>query len=324
MFDGCQETVRAPAKDKYTLKDAQERAASFGGECLSTGRVTADSKLRWRCQLGHEWDAAWRNINLKQAWCGRCSSGRGEGMARNALELMFNAEFAKCHPAWLRRPGARRGLELDGYNESLKIAFEYQGDHHYELNAAPARYTLSQIGDVNSKDVIKRWECWQRGISLIVIPWVKHVSNLERFLTQIEFAVLNAGLKIPRRWKSVRPRSLTDIWNPPPSSKPVPVDLLLIAESRGGSCLSTAYVNTDERLRWRCGDCGYEWEAVAYSIRAGSWCAKCATEARSAIKRYWITNGSKTTLHNASIPIPHGWVRGRGSIKRHHGASARC
>jgi hypothetical protein len=48
------------------------------------------------------------------------------------------------------------------------------------------------------------------------------------------------------------------------------------AAARGGQCLSDTYVNTDTKLRWRCGDCGHIWEAIPYTVvRLGTWCPKC-------------------------------------------------
>lgn len=47
-----------------------------------------------------------------------------------------------------------------------------------------------------------------------------------------------------------------------------------IAESRGGECLSTAYISSKTKLRWRCAK-GHEWESVPDNILAGKWCPIC-------------------------------------------------
>ncbi len=43
-----------------------------------------------------------------------------------------------------------------------------------------------------------------------------------------------------------------------------------IARSKGGACLSDAYVNILAPLRWRCAR-GHEWEARPANIRSGNW-----------------------------------------------------
>jgi hypothetical protein len=51
--------------------------------------------------------------------------------------------------------------------------------------------------------------------------------------------------------------------------------LQALALSRGGSCLSDQFVSDKTKLRWKCAN-GHEWEAVPYSVRAGTWCPYCA------------------------------------------------
>lgn len=49
----------------------------------------------------------------------------------------------------------------------------------------------------------------------------------------------------------------------------------VMAEKRGGKCLSENYLSQYGKLRWRC-KFGHEWEAVPYSIKAGRWCPTCS------------------------------------------------
>jgi hypothetical protein len=49
-----------------------------------------------------------------------------------------------------------------------------------------------------------------------------------------------------------------------------------IGRIRGGKCLSTEYVSTYSKLRWRCAE-GHEWEARMGNVKnRGSWCPVCA------------------------------------------------
>lgn len=50
------------------------------------------------------------------------------------------------------------------------------------------------------------------------------------------------------------------------------------AETKGGVCLSTAYLNNSTKMVWRCSE-GHEWEANCSNvITCGNWCPKCAKE----------------------------------------------
>jgi hypothetical protein len=48
----------------------------------------------------------------------------------------------------------------------------------------------------------------------------------------------------------------------------------VLAEAKGGVCLSENYANVRSRLRWRCA-VGHEWETQASVIIGGHWCPKC-------------------------------------------------
>ncbi|NMC08526.1 MAG: hypothetical protein GYA24_25175 [Candidatus Lokiarchaeota archaeon] len=52
-------------------------------------------------------------------------------------------------------------------------------------------------------------------------------------------------------------------------------DMRRIAASRGGECVSDAYVNSRSLLTWRC-SAGHAWQANAHNIASGTWCPECA------------------------------------------------
>jgi len=52
-------------------------------------------------------------------------------------------------------------------------------------------------------------------------------------------------------------------------------DIAEMARIRGGQCLSTAYTDPGNKLRWRCAF-DHEWEATPVLVRAGHWCPDCA------------------------------------------------
>jgi hypothetical protein len=51
-----------------------------------------------------------------------------------------------------------------------------------------------------------------------------------------------------------------------------------LAQSRGGRCLSTRYINARTPLRWRCSE-GHVWDAAPYVIQK-HWCQTCAARRR--------------------------------------------
>ena len=78
----------------------------------------------------------------------------------------------------------------------------------------------------------------------------------------------------------------TDTWCPDCGrSKRLTIeDMVKLAKSQGGKCLSTVYVNNQTKLKWECSE-GHQWETVPAAVRnGGSWCPKCAGKQKSTIE----------------------------------------
>ncbi len=60
-------------------------------------------------------------------------------------------------------------------------------------------------------------------------------------------------------------------------------DMHDLAAERSGKCLSGTYNGVHTKLLWECSK-GHHWEAVPSSIANGSWCPKCAGNARYTIE----------------------------------------
>lgn len=92
-----------------------------------------------------------------------------EEACRDHFELKFGKPFPKIRPDWLTNPQTGRKLELDGYNNQLKIAFEYDGVQHRKFSP----FFHRSPGDFENqirRDRVKSYACKQRGVCLIRIP----------------------------------------------------------------------------------------------------------------------------------------------------------
>lgn len=56
-------------------------------------------------------------------------------------------------------------------------------------------------------------------------------------------------------------------------------DMRRLAKSRGGKCLSKEYLGNHKKLLWKCKE-GHLWKAIPNNIVRGSWCPKCANNAK--------------------------------------------
>jgi len=115
----------------------------------------------------------------------------GEKYCRKVFEERFEKSFPKKCPTWLRDPKSGNLLELDGFNEELKIAFEYDGPKHYKIHNC--FYEIRKgLEDQIETGVIKNNLCEQNGIKLIRIDSVdceKQEKAKKLIIKQIELMV---------------------------------------------------------------------------------------------------------------------------------------
>ncbi|MGV3632253.1 MAG: zinc-ribbon domain-containing protein [Bacteroidota bacterium] len=176
---------------KHELADVIRLAGSRGGECLSSEYKNDMSKIKWKCAENHVWEATPNNIK-RGKWCPTCNSGIGERVCRLSFEKIFKTHFNKVRPDWLRNSGGYI-MELDGYNEDLKLAFEHQGSQHYGLKSQ--HWFDKQNLQQNDKE--KTEICSQRGITIIYIPEVFTLTKLANLLSFILEQLKQKGISYP-------------------------------------------------------------------------------------------------------------------------------
>lgn len=249
-------------KHKNSIEKMHEIAETRKGKCLSTSYKNVFTKLKWQCANGHEFEAIPKHV-LNGHWCPNCTVYLNEQRCRYILETLFDTKFIKDQ-------NALNGFELDGYNEELKLAFEYHGKQHYE----PVEFFYSR-GDLSFEDRIERDRqkeqlCEELGIDLLIIPYTvspeDHVSFITTELSKRGYFFKTNPQDISFENYTLTNESLREIQE--------------IAESKGGKCLSAEYINVDTKLDFIC-EKGHVFSNTPYHIKKGQWCRKCSYENRS-------------------------------------------
>jgi hypothetical protein len=130
------------------------------------------TKLRLICEASHTFSMSWQKL-AEGHWCAKCSGSKGEEMTRKIFEDIFNKPFPTVKPKWLINPKTNYLLQLDGFNEELRLAFEYDGLQHYKF---PNHYHRSkkQFLAQQERDRLKDIICKDNNVKLIR---VKEVSG---------------------------------------------------------------------------------------------------------------------------------------------------
>lgn len=229
----------------HTIEDMRQLAKSRGGDCLSDTYLGLMRHLTWACSEGHRWDATPNNVKCHGSWCPHCTTNIGEEITRAALSEAFPGEtFDRT-----RRVAWMQGLELDGYNEKLRLAFEYQGIQH-AARVAHFQRDESAFEAQQERDALTAARCEAAGVYLLEVPHTVKFVEIRKFvracLEKANFAIAPVVLDDRKFYDSVRARGGTE-------SARRYSRLLAVVQQKGGVCLSRQCLGIKAPVEIRCG-----------------------------------------------------------------------
>lgn len=164
-----------PRPRKYDRDLLGGFAAKVGGGLVSEEPYRSTKQvLRWRCADGHEFSRSLDSILSYGSFCPECTKRAGlrEQYVREVFSHMFAAPFERRRDLdWLIN---QRGnaMELDGFNSDLSLAFEHNGQQHYQLDGFFTTHP-EQLKSRLADDAEKLRLCKATGIALIVVPFFR-------------------------------------------------------------------------------------------------------------------------------------------------------
>lgn len=253
-----------------SIEAMRDLAEKRGGKCKSEVYVNSKTHLLWECGYGHEWEATPNNVKTRGSWCPHCRFNVGEELARAALlEAFPDKTFDRT-----RREPWMGGLELDGFNEELRLAFEYQGKQHYEqvdhFHRKDGEFAAQQERDLET--VVR---CEGAFMTLLVVPYTVDFASIRGYvrkeLLDLAYEIAPAIDSDADFYDRVRAAS-------PASSKQFERAVAVITR-KGGVCLSEQYVGYRVPLQIRCA-AGHIFEASLEAIdqpasRGPRFCPMC-------------------------------------------------
>ncbi len=256
------------------LKQMQELAKKRGGKCLSQEYVNSSTKMEWECADGHRWWQTPNAIKSSNYWCPYCNFYVVEECLRYAFEHLTGKPFPKKRPKWLTTSlGAR--LELDGYCEELKCAFEFHGEQHFKksqfFQKSEDAFKKQQMNDLEKANL-----CLENDTILFTFDYSEDLFDMKSLIKKrvdknitlkpfFEFSKEIDFDKVRNNLSQIR--KLRDV-----------------ASSNGGKCNSKIFLGMDKHYSFECTE-GHIWEARASDvIHQNTWCKICAGNEKQTIE----------------------------------------
>ena len=101
--------------------------------------------------------------------------------AKFILENIFRRPFVKIRPDFLRNDVTGYNLEIDLYNEDLRLGVEVNGDQHYKFIPFFHR-NKDAFRNQQYRDEMKKEKCKKEGITLIEVPYKVGEEGLKSYL----------------------------------------------------------------------------------------------------------------------------------------------
>jgi hypothetical protein len=160
---------KCSGKIPYTEEDMRIYLKNEGYTLLVWTRGSHSYQLIRHDKCGHEYRVPFKEFKCSGTRCPECSRLRSETLCKKCFEEWFtdgkqDYKFTKQRPKFLQ------GLELDGFHEPSKLAFEYNGEQHYRYIPYYHK-TMDGFLKQQERDKLKYSLCKENNIKLCIIPY---------------------------------------------------------------------------------------------------------------------------------------------------------
>jgi hypothetical protein len=235
-----------------------------GGKVISEEKdyIDAHNKLKIKCNENHEFEITLSNLNLKR-WCPKCSIRKMEKYTKELINVLTNKKFEKIKPKWLLNNKGNL-MEIDMYNDELKLGIEYNGIQHYKFT--PMFHKTEE--DFNKRvndDKMKVKLCKENNINLISVPYNCEIKSF--IIKKLE------ELNIP----------YTNINKPIIIKDDMKEKLTLIISTKSATLLSPIPDFHIDPITIKCLNT-HTWTTKVKNILRGHWCPTCGFEVKEKTK----------------------------------------
>ena len=230
--------------------------------------ITSRQKIRVACPLGHTDTKSPTHVESQRTLCKECSTGLYERIVRAHFEAIFGVKFPKSRPHWLRNNVTQRPLELDGFAERLRVAFEHDGPQHYGRKIRSAQ-TAQELKVIRKLHILKDGLCLRHKVKLIRIVTMTNIASSDALRKAILKKCKEARLRVPH------PTAIEQIADVPDSIR-IWQEIRNRVADRGGTLLTRCYAGSSTTLRLSCAQKSHKpFSTTPGHLKRGQWCREC-------------------------------------------------
>lgn len=243
-------------------EDIFELIKNKGYEVVSHDHVSALAESTWtlKCKNNHIFTKNGDKLKSFNC-CPKCFiDSYEEFLFRKLIENHYQKEFKKSYPEWLVSSHTNHILELDMYNEELKLAFEYNGIQHYEPVYGQQRLDISKRNDEEKNKL-----CFENNVRLISIKYLtKKAINNELFIKELVQSLKEHDIIISDETIKNTLMDKTEVINKTDS---VIKNIKQILKEQNREWISGTYINSKSKINVKCLHCNHEQELTIHTIK---------------------------------------------------------
>ena len=179
-YNGFKGSKRCPicfGTPKKTLEEVKDYIESFSYTLLSTEYKNCMSKLKFRCLKNHNFKMIYNNFQQGQR-CPLCANSEGKSKPEKEIieyiKTIYTGLILENDRTQIKNFWSNRNLELDIYLPDISKAIEYNGFYWHNKNES-----------IKWKDEMKKKQCIQKGIDLLIIDENDWINDKDRCLNII-------------------------------------------------------------------------------------------------------------------------------------------
>ena len=256
----CWNERKPEALTIITIEDCKNEAIKRGGICLSP-RYKNGEKLLFQCEKGHPFKRTWDEVHGRNRWCNDPACNRqyrNQEICRQIFRAIFNKPFKQVKLSELNIQNAGK-LEYDGYNDELKLAFEYNGELHYEI-----KFNNQDLETQKKNDEKKILLSKLNGITLVIVKFFPKESTLDRF-KYIEDILKENNISYPSNY--IPKIDLHDVYYDNYYE-----EIKQLIECKGGKLISKEILDATTKIDICC-EKGHPFQITPHKLKSGEWCS---------------------------------------------------